>query len=149
MSDLGLPVASALRVDEDTLVTVRMVSGVPELLIYTPFSFGGDEVHQWPAESGTINDRGAFGRGISLGPFNATRREYEFFYCYLFGAGQGPIRDIRLSDPAARWKLTNPEIDGWVIVIPNDEDFMELEWVLIGGDGGVIHSGIGFPGPCV
>jgi hypothetical protein len=145
MANLGLPVDSAMQVDEETVVIVRLASGTPELLIYTPNPFGGDEVKAWPADDGTIGD-GAIGTGTSLPPFDEQRREYPFFYCYLFGAGQGPIGDILLSNPAARWQITNPEIDGWVVVMSNDEDVKAFEWDLIGADGRIIHAGRGFPG---
>lgn len=145
MASLGVPVDSAMQVNEETVVIVRLASGLPELLIYTPNRFGGDEVSAWPADDGTIGD-GAYGSGTSLPPFDEERDEYPFFYCYLFGAGQGPIEDIVLSNPAARWQITNPEIDGWVVVMSDEEDVKALEWQLVGADGGVIHAGRGFSG---
>jgi hypothetical protein len=146
MRSLGLPVDSAMRVDDDTTVTVHMTSSGPELLIYTPYRFGGDQATAWLADDAHIGESGSIGSGTSLGPFNDARREYEFFYCYVFGAGQGPVRDIVLSDSEARWQLTKPEINGWVIVLTDEADVSALEWEIVGIEDTTLHAGRGFPG---
>ena len=145
MSSMGLPAESALQVNEETVVTVRMAGEAPELLIFTPNRFGGDEMYAWPAASGAPGGL-QVGNGFSLGIYNEDRDEYDPGFCYVFGAGQGPIEDVTVDDPAARSQVVNPEIGGWVIVMSEDEGVGELNWQLIGSAGDVIHDGRGFPG---
>ena len=61
MASLGLSIDSAMQVDEDTVVTVHLASDAPELLIYTPYKFGGDAVSPWPADEGPLGENGAYG----------------------------------------------------------------------------------------
>lgn len=145
MRSLDLPAESALQVNEETTVTVRMAKGSPELLIYTPFSFGGDDAEAWPAEA-VAGSGGRVGNGFSLGIYDDENSARGPGFCYVFGAGQGPISEIAIDDPAARWQIVNDEIDGWVIVMSEDAELGELDWQLIGPGGDVVHSGRGFPG---
>lgn len=144
MLSLGLPVESAFRVDADTVVTVRMAGEKAELLIYRPHSFGGDEVNVWPAAMTSASGT-EIGNGYSQ-RYDDRRNEGGPGYCYLFGAGTGPIGDIEVSDPEARWQIVNDEIDAWVIVMPEEEEQGGLDWQLIGPDGDLLDSGRGFPG---
>lgn len=134
-----------MRVNEETLVTVRMQGGVAELLIFTPNRFGGDEFTAWPAEPST-SAGGQIGNGYSLKPEDDTRTDREPGICYVFGAAQGAVDDIVVDDPAARGQVVNPEIGGWVIVMPESEATTELDWQLVASAGDEIYSGRGFPG---
>ena len=145
MRSMGLPVESAMQVNEETVATVRMNAGSAELLIFTPDRFGGDELHTWPAEPST-SAGGQIGNGYSLVPEDDTRTDREPGICYVFGAAQGAVDDIVADDPTARGQVVNPEIGGWVIVMPESGATTELEWQLIASAGDVIYSGRGFPG---
>jgi hypothetical protein len=133
-----------VAVDDQTQVTVRSTAGVPELLIFTPYSFGGSYLGIWPAERPTVNG-GMVGDANSQGRVTGSSRGLG--YRYLFGAGQGPVARVEVDEHEARARLVNPAIDGWVSVVPETIGASVLLWRLIGPDETVIFEsvGIGLP----
>ena len=148
MRDLGLPFDNLLELDEEVHVTVRLNEGVPELLIFQADSFGGDRLGINPATEQTVNG-GMVGDANSRGPrLDGIDGKHGLLRRYLFGAGQGPISSVEVDEPEAQVELVNPEVDGWVIIVPETVGVATLPWRLIGDDGTVIFEsvGTGMPG---
>jgi hypothetical protein len=144
MHSLGLPLDILMTVDEATQVTVRSKDGVPELLIFVTQTLGSSRPGINPAKRPTVNG-GMVGDAISPGPH--IEGKLGPAHLYLFGAGQGPITRVEVDEPVARAELVNPDVDGWVIVMPETVGVGTLGWSLIGPDGQPVFEsvGIGLP----
>ena len=127
MRSMGLPLDILVTIDERTEVTIRVNDGRPELLFFTADVFGGSRLGIVPAERPTIN-------GGMVGDAGAQ---------YLFGAGQGPITRVETDEPEARVELVNPDIDGWLIVVPETVGTGALAWRLIGPEGAAVYASVG------
>ncbi len=132
---LGLPDAG-LQVDEDTWALVEIAEGTAELLVYTTNPYGGADLRVTPADRTTI-DGGQIGTAVSPG------------YRYLFGAGQGPpehVWDITVDDQAAKARVYNRAIRGWMIAVPDTVAIENLAWQLLDQDKSVVYRGVGLEG---
>lgn len=140
LESLGLPLDSLMDVDEATQVTVHVQDGKPVLLIFTPQPFGGSDRKEWVAERPSVNG-GLMGDARSSADVDG---QGVVRYEYLFGAGQGPIDRVEVTDLSARAEVVNPETGAWVIVVPAHVGVEGLEWDLIGLENQMVYSGIGW-----
>lgn len=143
LDKLGVPRDLVVTVNAQTRATVHLNDGQPELVIFEPYRFGGWEPHAWPPDKATVAG-GQVGHGASIG--TSTDSGFEHGFQYLFGAGQGPLSRVALTNREARSKVVDPEIGGWVIVFPETLALNDIEWDLIGADGVVLYSGRGLNG---
>ena len=134
----GLPDDNVLKIDDRTSVTLHSRGGKPELQLFTPNTFGGFDMTAWPADRASVAG-GTFGLAETPGPDGMSMTGYH----YLFGAGQGPLLGVNVNEPVGRAAIVNPDIDGWVIVVPATIAFSELEWQLIGSDGKQVFAAVG------
>ena len=137
---LKVPREQVLTVNDETRATVHLKDGQPELVIFTPYAFGGWEPHPFDADKATVGG-GRIGSGSSVGPRTGSGIGPGFRY--IFGASQGPLSEVRVSTEGARSQIVNPDIGGWVIVFPDRYKLADIDWDLIGPDGGVLYSGRG------
>ena len=144
MRDLGLPLDILATIDPRTQVTVRSTDGVRELLIFSYYHFGGTELGIIPATRPTVNG-GMVGDASSLGM--PAGRGIEPAHQVLFGAGQGPLTRVETDEPEAWTELVNPDVDGWLITVPETVGADYISWRLIGNDGALLYesAGIGMP----
>jgi hypothetical protein len=119
---------------------VRIKDDVPELLIFVADRFGGDDLGINHAGDRTVNG-GMVGTANSPGP--PIDGKPGPYYQYVFGAGQGSITAVEVEEPEARVELVNPEVDGWVVVVPNTIGAATMQWKLIGSDGTVVFESVG------
>jgi hypothetical protein len=131
MRSMGLPLDILVTIDERSEVTIRSNDGTPELLFFTADVFGGSRLGVVPAERPTTN-------GGMVGDAGTE---------YLFGAGQGPIARVETDESEARVELVNPDIDGWLIVVPETVGTAALPWRLIGPDGVALYASVGIGMP--
>ena len=128
---LGIQPDQIWDVDARTKVTVFDDDGTIALWAFTPGKFGGWQQNPWPATVETVNG-GTAGQGASGGVGSDPQGQPMPNYCYLFGAGQGAITEVR-AERLIGWKVVNPAIDAWVAVFPwehGDDD--ALSWELVG-----------------
>lgn len=146
LRDQGLPLDMVMSVDQETEVMVRLNDGRPELMIFTPHRFGGSEMKPWPADRPTVNG-GEVGDARSPRESNDEQRVDGLGWEYLFGAGQGWVGDVVVDEPEARAQVVNPDIGGWVIVVPETVEIKSLRWKLMGADGRTLFqaTGAGLP----
>jgi hypothetical protein len=144
MRSLGLPLDNLVTIDERTEVSIRSNDGTPELLVFVADVFGGSRLGVNPASRPTVNG-GMVGDATSPGQSIDNQRGPA--HQYLFGAGQGPIARVETDEPEARVELVNPDIDGWLIVVPETVGADYVPWRLVGTDGAVVYAsaGIGMP----
>lgn len=140
MGTLGLPLDSLMDVDDTTQVAINIQDGKPVLLIFTPHRFGGSDRKEWIGERPSVNG------GLMGDARSSTELDDQGVvrYEYLFGAGQGPIESVVVTNPAARAEVVNPETGAWVIVVPATVGVEGLEWDLVGPENEVVYSGIGW-----
>jgi len=144
MRRMGVPLNAVMEVNEETKVTLWLHDGKPEFVIFNPYPFGGWEPHPWLADLPTVGGGEMGGQAYSLGPAHEATgglpAGFDPGFCYLFGAGQGPIKEVHVSSPDARWQIVNPSIGGWVIVVSETVGLNDLELQLIGPDDEVVFS---------
>jgi len=144
MRSMGLAPDILVTIDERTEVTIRSNDGTPELLVFVADVFGGSRLGVNPASRPTVG-AGMVGDATSPGPRPDGLPGPA--YQYLFGADQGPIAKVETDEPEARIELVNPDIDGWLIVVPETVGADYVPWRLVGTDGAVVYAsaGIGMP----
>ncbi len=126
MRELGLPMDSLLAIDDEHDVTVRVTDGVPELVSFEDYRFGGSIMSISPARVPTIN-----GGMMGLGPH------------LIFGAGQGPVVGLEADIDGARAAIVNPDVDGWVIALPSDVAAEVTPWRLLEAAGATVYESVG------
>lgn len=126
LRELGLPMDILFAVDDQHDVTVRVESGVPQLVSFEDYRFGGSIMSLTPARSPTFN-----GGMMGLRPH------------LLFGAGQGPVAVLEADAPGARTAIVNPDVDGWVIALPGDVAAETTPWRLLDAAGATVFASVG------
>jgi hypothetical protein len=126
MRELGLPMDSLHAVDDEHDVTVRVSDGVPELVSFEDYRFGGSIMSIFPARIPTIN-----GGMMGLGPH------------LMFGAGQGPVVGLEADVGGARAAIVNPDVHGWMIALPSDVAAEVTPWRLLDAAGATVYESVG------
>ena len=126
MRELGLPMDILFALDDEHDVTVRVTDGVPELVSFEDYRFGGSIMSISPAQAPTLNG-GMMGLGSHL----------------VFGAGQGPIVGLEADVEGARTAIVNPDVDGWVIALPSGVPAEVTPWRLLHADGATLYESVG------
>lgn len=126
MRELGLPMDILFALDDEHDATVRVTDGVPELVSFEDYRFGGSTMGIIPARVPTING-GMMGLGSHL----------------LFGAGQGSVAGLEADVQGARTAIVNPDVDGWVIALPGDVAAATTPWRLLDAAGETTYESVG------